>query len=206
MRLTFGSRRHECRGGFPRFFALLDEARHKSKREVEHIIARLRPQPDVPAVIRKLPVPAMVPVPRSEFPVLVPQSNLPVRVGDTAVATVTASIAPRRPEIKPLAPERYKVQCTISRETHDKLRRVQDLLRHSIPDGDFSAILDRALTVLLSDLSRAKCAATERPRSLRAPKSRSRHIPAAIKRECGRGTPGDAHSREAWDDARKPDS
>ena len=34
---------------------LLNEARHKSKRDVEHIVARLRPQPAVPAVVRKLP-------------------------------------------------------------------------------------------------------------------------------------------------------
>jgi len=125
----------------------------------------------------------MVSVPHSEFRVLVPDSNLSVPISDTAVAVVAAPVAPRRPEIKPLAPERYKVQCTVSRETHDKLRRVEDLLRHSIPDGDLAAILDRALTVLLSELSKAKCAATERSRSFRAPKSRSRHIPAAVRRD-----------------------
>ena len=37
---------------------VLEGARHKSKREVEHIVARLRPQPDVPASVRKLPAPA----------------------------------------------------------------------------------------------------------------------------------------------------
>ena len=36
---------------------LLNEARHKSKRDVEHIVARLRPQPAVPATVRKLPEP-----------------------------------------------------------------------------------------------------------------------------------------------------
>ncbi len=162
---------------------LLDEARQKSKREIEQIIARLRPQPDVPAVVRKLPTPVMVPVPHSEFPVVVADSHLPVRIAETTAVAVVAPVASMRPEIKPLAPQRYKVQCTVSRETHDKLRRVQDLLRHSIPDGDLSAIMDRALTLLLSELSRSKCAATERPRSLRAPNSRSRHIPAPIKRE-----------------------
>ena len=33
------------------------QARHKSKRDVEHLVARLRPQPSVPATVRKLPVP-----------------------------------------------------------------------------------------------------------------------------------------------------
>src|SRR5919106_5751267 len=36
---------------------LLQEATHKSKREVEHLVAALRPQPDTRPSIRKLPVP-----------------------------------------------------------------------------------------------------------------------------------------------------
>jgi hypothetical protein len=167
--------------------ALLDEARHKSKREVEQLIARLRPQPDVPATVRKLPCSRPVSIPGSEVSFLevpVPGSDSPVAVVHTTTPAMSAQVAPpQRPEIKPLAPERYKVQCTISRDTHDKLRRVQDLLRHTIPDGDVAAILDRALAVLLADLSRAKWAATERPRSNGAAPSRSRQIPAAVKRE-----------------------
>jgi hypothetical protein len=54
------------------------------------------------------------------------------------------------------------VQFTVSRETHDKLRRVQDLLRHSIPNGDPAALFDRALTLLVADLKQATLAATER--------------------------------------------
>ena len=34
---------------------LLDAAKHKSKREVEEMVARLRPQPDAPASVSKLP-------------------------------------------------------------------------------------------------------------------------------------------------------
>jgi hypothetical protein len=42
-----------------------------------------------------------------------------------------------RPRVlTPLAPDRCKVQFTVTRDTHDKLRQVQDLLRHSVPDGD----------------------------------------------------------------------
>src|SRR5687767_1939664 len=36
---------------------VLEAARHKSKREVEEIVATLRPQPPVPSSIRKLPAP-----------------------------------------------------------------------------------------------------------------------------------------------------
>jgi HNH endonuclease len=87
-----------------------------------------------------------------------------------------ASVAMRPPEIN------YKVQFTVSHETHAKLRRVQELMRHAIPDGDPAAIFDRALTVLLADLTKAKCGATERPRTGQATQLRSRHIPAAVKR------------------------
>lgn len=41
--------------------ALLDEARHRSKREVEEIVARLQPRPDVPSTVRKLPAPKSPP-------------------------------------------------------------------------------------------------------------------------------------------------
>jgi hypothetical protein len=60
----------------------------------------------------------------------------------------------RRPEVSPLAPERYRVQFTIGGETHEKLRRAQDLLRREVPDGDPGAIFDRALTLLLDEVAR----------------------------------------------------
>jgi 5-methylcytosine-specific restriction endonuclease McrA len=91
----------------------------------------------------------------------------------------------RRAEVKPLAPERYKIQFTVDRETHDKLRRAQDLLRHTIRDGDLAAIFDKALTLLIKEVSKAKHAATERPRPARppvAPSETSRHIPAEARR------------------------
>jgi hypothetical protein len=165
---------------------LLAAATHKSKREVEQLLGQWRPQPDVPTVIRKLPTPTPIPVRSSEFPVQVSvQETLCVNEPSELVLTpaAPASVAMRPPEIKPLAPERYKVQFTVSHETHAKLRRVQDLMRHAIPDGDPAAIFDRALTVLLADLLKVKCGATEHPRNGRPAQSRSRHIPAAVKRD-----------------------
>jgi 5-methylcytosine-specific restriction endonuclease McrA len=85
--------------------------------------------------------------------------------------------------MEPRAPERDKIQLTVSRETYQKLRRAQDLLRHSVPDGDPAVIVERALTLLVTQLERTKTGATERPRKgARASKTGSRHIPAAIKR------------------------
>jgi hypothetical protein len=96
---------------------------------------------------------------------------------------VVAAPPTRPPEVKPLAPERFKVQFTVGRDTYDKLRQVQDLLRHSIPTGDPAAIFDRALTLLLAELSKTRFSAAGRPRPGRQTKSGSRHISAAVKRE-----------------------
>jgi hypothetical protein len=87
------------------------------------------------------------------------------------------------PTVTPLAPERYKVQFTISRETQEKIRRVQALARHAIPSGDLAEIFDRALALLLQDLERRRCAAVTAPRAAREAVGGSRHIPASVKRE-----------------------
>jgi 5-methylcytosine-specific restriction endonuclease McrA len=87
------------------------------------------------------------------------------------------------PVVSPLATERYKVQFTISRETHDKLRRAQDLMRHANPHGDPAVVFDRALNLLLAELERQKLAATDRPRATRSTQPGSRHIPSHVKRE-----------------------
>ena len=160
---------------------LLDSARHKSKREVEQIVADIHPRPPVPTVVRKLPV--------SQSPG--GRESRAAGVGTTADTMLFAPVAPPTPTkpavVRPLAPERFKVQFTVSAATHDKLRRAQDLLRHTVPDGDPAAIFDRALTLLLGDLERVKYGAAEQPRTGRpAAAHGSRHIPASVRREVWR--------------------
>ena len=139
--------------------ALLAAAVHKSKRQVEQQVAALRPQPDVPSMIRKLPSPA------------------------DAAQEHSCDAAPRRPIVAPLAPERFKVQFTIGRETHERLRAVQDLLRHVVPNGDPAVIFERGLVLLLADLKRKKLAQASRPRRAHEAERHTRHIPASVKRE-----------------------
>lgn len=166
---------------------LLDAATHKTKREIEQVVAGLRPQPDVPALIRKLPAPVAASVSASALPMLrpLPANEESPCAALTAPPARTATTV-RPPEIKPLAPERFKVQFTVSRETYEKLRCAQDLLRHAIPTGDPAAIFDRALSLLLADLSKTKFAAVSRPRADRKAKPGSRHVPAGIKRNVWR--------------------
>jgi len=78
---------------------------------------------------------------------------------------------------------RYKVQFTVTQDTHEKLRRVQDLLRHRLPTGDPAAIFDRAISLLLQTLEMQKLATTNRPRTVQAAESQTRHVPAAVRRK-----------------------
>jgi 5-methylcytosine-specific restriction endonuclease McrA len=84
--------------------------------------------------------------------------------------------------VRPIAPARYEIRFTAREETRDKLRRAQDLLSHALPSGDIAEVVDRALTLLLADLERKKCAATSRPRPRASPSPSDEAIPAEVKR------------------------
>ena len=120
-----------------------------------------------------------------------------------SVALVTEVAAPPAPQrraavVTPLAPERYKLQVTLSRETHDKLRRAQALARHALPDGDVGSILDRALTLLIDHLERRRFARVASPR--REPRARVLHRDATYRRPSG-GPCGSAmrDAARSWD-------
>jgi 5-methylcytosine-specific restriction endonuclease McrA len=157
---------------------LLERARHKSKREVELLIATVDPKPDAPTVVRKLSA-LRLPKPPA---MLALQDEAVTTSGSVAHTRAHATAPLRTAEVKPLAPERYKIQVTVSRETYAKLRRAQDLLRHVVPNGDAAAIVERALDLLVAELERTKLCVTNRPRSARSAASTSRHIPANVKR------------------------
>jgi 5-methylcytosine-specific restriction endonuclease McrA len=63
-------------------------------------------------------------------------------------------------------------------------------MRHSIPDGDPAAILDRALELLLEHLARTKHASVSKPRRVESTAGKGRKIPAAVKREVWRRDAG----------------
>ncbi len=163
---------------------VLQAARHKSKREVEQQVAALRPLPLVPSVVRKLPQSRLSPASPAGVDAEKTGDVPPLVNTDRAATALAEDLSVRRepPVIRPLAPERYKVQLTINRETHDKLRKVQDLLRHVVPNGDPAVIFERALTLLLQDLQRRKLARVDRPRPSTSSRIGCRHLPAAVRR------------------------
>jgi len=174
---------------------LLAAASGKGKQAVEELLARRFPQPDVTARVRKVPRRPVAPaldVPSAGAPT--PNTCPPV-AGCETPAAAAPRVAPRaeeppvlpvpaatRPVIRPLAPERYEIRFTASREMREKLRVAQDLLGHAIPSGDLAEVFDRALTLLVANLTCKKFAATERPRGSRGQPDESRNIPAEVKR------------------------
>jgi len=181
---------------------LLRAAIHKSRREVERQVAALRPQPPVATTVRRLPAPTAA-AGRSGAPATAAPPSLSTSangcpiLGSTDLARTSPdqhdeaapALPPVRPAVvAPLSPERYKVQLTITRETHDKLRRAQDLMRHVVPDGDPALIFDRALSALIDVLEKRKLARTTKPRTTKprphtGARQQSRHVPASVKRE-----------------------
>jgi len=55
-----------------------------------------------------------------------------------------------------------------SEETHEKLRRLQAMLRRELPSGDPAVLFDRALSLLLDKVEKKKLGASGTPRSERA--------------------------------------
>ncbi len=199
---------------------LLGRAAHRSKREIEMLVAELAPQPDVASRMRRLPAAPVAQVtvgagqlvPASPAGVCsrevaasapsaadgAPRMSMPPAADIAWSVSVAASPdAPPQPPVHPagtarsqavvapIAQSRYKVQFTAGDELHDKIERARALLRHQIPDGDLGAVFDRAMTLLVRELERARFAATDAPRKGAHevdPTPSSREIPDPIKR------------------------
>lgn len=161
--------------------SLLEAARHLSKRDVERLIAALYPQPDIPPSIRALPV--QPPAALLDAPLAHPtHSSLS---SATPAGLLVRNAPPHHSIVAPLAPRRYLLRITIGEETQRKLERARALLRHQVPDGDPAAIIDRALTLLVTEVERTKFAATKgggRNRQAATTAPGSRRIPSAIRR------------------------
>jgi hypothetical protein len=180
--------------------SLLEAARCKSKRDVERLVAALHPQPDIASSVRALPVRRKVsslglvdrPDVGEQQSMALPcdpatSASESTRPPATEMVAAASGAARRATVIAPLAPRRYLIRMTVGEETHEKLQRARNLLRHVIPDGDPATIVDRALTALLRQAERAKIGAVARPRptpTVSGDRAREgqRHVPAHVRR------------------------
>jgi hypothetical protein len=162
---------------------LLVAATHKTKPELEQMIAARFPRPDLPTVVQAV-APATIadglavgPAERADLQ-LVPEPVAP-----SAGSSVTGPIEPllSRSRLAPLSLGRFALQVTVDQETHDQLRYAQALLGHAVPSGDVAEVLKRALNSLVNDLEKRKFAKCTRPLPQRGA-AKGRHIPAAVRR------------------------
>jgi len=155
---------------------LMAASTHKTKAEIEWLLAERFPQPDLPeriGVLSASPALTLSAEQDSGHVQELPRSLVPEPV---------ACAAPR-PKLTPLSAERFGLQFSIERGTREKLRYAQALLGHRLPAGEIATVFDLALDALIEQLEKTKFAATSRPRSGRQGSSSDpRHIPAHVKR------------------------
>ncbi len=224
--------------------AILKRAVHKSKRQIGEIVAELKPRPESPAVIRRLPRPgadsmlggsrqrksdqaamgieglesrprdtapsgptADAPRGHEPRPLLAPPRDTPdatdgpIRTGEDGTdgaAPTGEDASEHRPDdalgapdsaprsrVEPVAPGRVRVHFTASTSLREKLERLRDLMRSSVPDGDLGEIVEQAVTEKLERLEARRFGKTKKPRKSLAEtntKPTSRRIPAAVRR------------------------
>ncbi len=171
---------------------LLARAKHLRKPEIELLVARRFPRAELQRLddgICALPRLAPAQVGSGSNGASIAPGDDTLARSDAALAPAQAGallapaqvVAEPRPRVAPITAERFAVQVTIDRATHDKLRHAQALLGHTVPSGDVAQVLDRALDALIVQLEKRKLGATARPREPR-PTLGKRTIPAHVRR------------------------
>jgi len=152
---------------------LLSAATHKTREEVEQLIAARFPRPDLP----------------TRLEAITPPLTLGSEPGAANVQERSKSVAPGRldsaaprSKLTPLSAQAFALQLTIRTSAHDKLRYVQALLGHAVPAGEIPELFERALDAYIRELEKQKFCATRRPRRGSGRSSANpRHIPASVK-------------------------
>jgi 5-methylcytosine-specific restriction endonuclease McrA len=155
---------------------LLQVAAHKSKSQIEELLAGRFPRSEMLPMVEAVPSPCH-------------HQHAPGHAGSCSPTGVGAPGSPPAPEpvgprskVKPQAVKRFELHVCIDQSTHDDLRYAQELPSHQIPSGDIAEVLRRALRNLVTKLEKTKFAATSKPRRDLKPTTSHRHIPAHVKR------------------------
>jgi 5-methylcytosine-specific restriction endonuclease McrA len=187
---------------------LLSGAVHKTRAQIELLLAERFPKPDVPTTLQVIEAPdraehvseASMDAPTFELACDPAQAGPPCEDSHVSMNKSEHLVAPGRPvpspsatpapsvvpvpsrdRIGPLSAGRYELRTTLDQETHDLLRQLQALLAHAVPSGDVRELLKRALKLAVQDAERRRHAATSKPRTKRGSKN-PRHIPADVRR------------------------
>jgi len=158
----------------------VDAATHKTKAEIEQLIANRFPRPDLPERLEAIPAPAWL---AELSPGKVDGESAPCASHCTppALQLSPGKVEPP-PRVAPLAPQRHGFQFTGDQETRELYEDVRALLSHQVPNGEMALVFKRALQLARAELKKRKYSVTDRPGHSRGSKS-SRHIPADARRE-----------------------
>ncbi len=152
---------------------LLAAAAGESKAGIELLLAERFPRTELLPLVQALPA---APGPGAV--------SAPERIESSAGLSAPERIDMPEPRSKltPTAPERFALQVSIGKETHELLCYARALLGHSVPSGDLAAVLHHVLKLAVPQLEQGKFGATDRPRRVLRPSNNPRHIPAAVRR------------------------
>jgi hypothetical protein len=196
---------------------LLARAAHRTKSQIEELVAAIAPRPDVAAAFRKLPVrdgtapvsqlgPDRVGAAVVDFPLLAVATSanavVPEQASRDSPRMALLPPAPRPASVTPLSPARYGVQFTADGKLRDKLARLQTLLR-----CDLASAIEAAVDEKLARVEAKRFGSSTAPRSgLDATDTspRSRYLPAAVRRAV-RDRDGDRCTFRLRDGSRCPE-
>jgi 5-methylcytosine-specific restriction endonuclease McrA len=174
---------------------LLAAARHASKAKLEELIAAHAPKPDAVTRLCRLPAPraaslplspaglgAVAPSPSADTATLTaPPPSEPSTPSSLASPPVPAS----RPSLKPLSPQRYRLQVTLGAEGHAALLRARELMRHRVPSGDLALVIEKAVIAFADALEQKKLG------------KRNKGLAAAAEHDSGETTTEAEHTPQA---------
>jgi 5-methylcytosine-specific restriction endonuclease McrA len=165
---------------------LLEEASHKTKWQIQELLARRFPRADVATTIRKLPQAHSAPLEPSALtpPTQASESSSAARTVGAPMSAAPSEASSRATvagaddsntlrlrtsphpgsRIEPTSADRYRLQLTMSASMREKLELARALLSHSVPSGDLAEILERALDELLATTKKQRFAQTKLPR------------------------------------------
>jgi len=149
----------------------LARATHKSKRDIQVLVAEIAPKPDVPPCIRKVPErrkEATPPSSSEEGAGVSSENNASghqafTRSGTSNPAPSTEPAAKARDpreRVEPLSPARYKVSFTASAELRGKLERLAALM----PGVDLASMIEVAVTEKLERVEAKRYGKVKNPR------------------------------------------
>ena len=153
--------------------ALLAAATHKSKAEIEQLIAERVPKSEMMPLIERIPSATHV---QSGAPGHPDAHVAAGESGQGAASPMSAAI------VKPVAPQRFGLHCTIDQEIRDLLQQAEELASPVIPPGDVTEILRRSLKLFVATEHKRKFGTGTTPRKNLRYSTNGRYVPKHVRR------------------------